>query len=65
MVESKSGVVYSFMHKSILEYFAVLQGVEDVRRILKSPTQDVKSNVFNEKVVIDKGMLQFYVEFTK
>ena len=67
-VKGKDGIdTFNFIHKTILEHFACSSGVIDVQRIvdgLLTKTKDA-SCIFNDTLVIDKGMLQFYSDMVK
>ena len=67
-VKGKDGIdTFNFIHKTILEHFACSSGVIDVQRIvdgLLTKTKDAEC-IFNDTLVIDKGMLQFYSDMVK
>ena len=53
---------FNFIHKTILEHFACQSGVIEAQNIvdgLLTKKEDVDC-IFNNTLVIDKGMMQFY-----
>ena len=57
----KVGDTYSFIHKTVLEYFSVLHGIYEVNIIAKNGKIN-KDSIFNENLIEDKGVQEFYFE---
>ena len=63
-ITGKDGTItYSFIHKTILEHFAAEQGVIDADIIVRG--KHFEENIFNDTLVIDKGLMSFYVDILK
>ena len=62
-VKGKDGIdTINFIHKTILEHFACQSGVIEAQNIVNGilTKKEDTDCVFNDTLVIDKGMMQFY-----
>ena len=67
-VKGKDGVdTFNFIHKTILEHFACQSGVIEAHQIISGILiKNIDANcIFNDTLVIDKGMMQFYSDMVK
>ncbi|CAL5984381.1 WD40_repeat protein [Hexamita inflata] len=53
---------YSFIHKSILEFFAAREGKRQVQKIATKLDDAVLNCSMNKQLIVDKGVFNFYKE---